>query len=175
MLYYISCNPRHYDELATGLQDVTKEVSELYEIEVDGKSYSLRYYLEILSTRLWLYAANDSCIWCKCHSKDRWNMQLKWSLSDTSKGARTKEEIKTLSKKPAKPAKQQYGCKQLPLFELIPTDCVEIDTLHLFLRIGDLLINLLILDLRRMASRDLSLSRHRQNHKCKVSNNIYDI
>jgi len=69
--------------------------------------------------------ADYSCIWCKCHSKDRWNMQLKWSLSDTSKGARSIEEIKTLSKKPAK---QQYGCKRLPLFESIPMDRVIIDT-----------------------------------------------
>lgn len=73
-------------------------------------------------------------------------MQLKWSLFDTSKGARSIEEIKILSKKPAK---QQYGCKRLPLFESIPMDRVIIDTLHLFLRIGDLLINLLIMDLRR--------------------------
>ena len=142
----------HYDELATGLQDIAKEVSELQEIEVDGKPYALRYYLggdwKFLALTCGLNAANAdySCIWCKCHSKDRWNMQLKWSLSDTSKGARTIEEIKTLSKKPAK---QQYGCKRLPLFESIPIARVIIDTLHLFLRIGDLLINLLILDLRR--------------------------
>ena len=35
----------HYDELAAGLQDIAQEVSELQEIEVDGKSYALRYYL----------------------------------------------------------------------------------------------------------------------------------
>jgi len=143
---------QHYDELAAGLQDIAQEVSELQEIEVDGNSYALRYYLggdwKFLALVCGLNAANAdySCIWCKCHSKDRWNMQLKWSLSDTSKGARSIEEIKTLSKKPAK---QQYGCKRLPLFESFPMDHVIIDTLHLFLRIGDLLINLLIMDLRR--------------------------
>ena len=31
----------HYDELAAGLQDIAQEVSELQEIEVDGKSYAL--------------------------------------------------------------------------------------------------------------------------------------
>ena len=36
-----------------------------------------------------------------------------------------------------------------PSFESIPMDRVIIDTLHLFLRIGDLLINLLIMDLQR--------------------------
>ena len=108
----------HYDELAAGLPDIAQEVSELQEIEVDGKSYALRYYLggdwKFLALVCGLNAANAdySCIWCKCHSKDRWNMQLKWSLSDTSKGARSIEEIKTLSKKPAK---QQYGCND-PLF-----------------------------------------------------------
>lgn len=34
----------HYDELAIGLHDV-KEVSQLEEIEVDGQSYALQYYL----------------------------------------------------------------------------------------------------------------------------------
>ena len=73
-------------------------------------------------------------------------MQNQWSLSDTTKGARTINEIETLLKKPPK---QRYGCVRAPLFPLIPIDHVIIDTLHLFLRIADILINLLILDIRR--------------------------
>jgi len=71
---------------------------------------------------------------------------MDWSLSDVSKGARTIYEIKTRMNKPIK---ERFGCDNIPIFESIPIDHVVIDTLHLFLRIGDLLINLLILDLRR--------------------------
>lgn len=48
-----------------------------------------------------------------------------------------------------KPIKERFGCDNSPIFESIPIDHVVIDTLHLFLCIGDLLINLLILDLCR--------------------------
>ena len=40
------------------------------------------------------------------------------------------------------------GCKKAPLFKFVPIDHVMIDTLHLFLRIADILINLLIQELR---------------------------
>ena len=42
--------------------------------------------------------------------------------------------------------------KHSPLFPLIPLDQVVIDSLHLFLRISDNLINLLILEFRRQYS-----------------------
>lgn len=69
-----------------------------------------------------------------------------WSLTSTANGARTVDKIKKLSKAPPK---KRYGCKEEPLFSKIPIDHVVIDTLHLFLRISDVLINLLIMDLLR--------------------------
>jgi len=142
----------HYEELKTGMQDIAKEVNELKAIELDGESYGVELFLggdwKFLALVCGLKAANAdfSCIWCKCHAHDRWNMDMDWSLSDVSKGARTIEEIKTRMNKPIK---ERFGCDNIPIFESIPIDHVVIDTLHLFLRIGDLLINLLILDLRR--------------------------
>ncbi len=65
--------------------------------------------------------------------------------TDTTKGARTLEEIETLS---GQSSKKNFGCLRKPIFS-IPTDHIIIDTLHLFLRIGDLLINMLITELRR--------------------------
>ena len=72
-------------------------------------------------------------------------MTKAWSAFDSSKGARTIAEIEILRKKPKS---QRLGCSQSPLFNFIPIDHV-IDMLHLFLRVADLLINLLIQDLRR--------------------------
>ena len=93
-------------------------------------------------------------------------MELKWSLIDTTKGARTIDEIQTLSKKGGR--QQHFGCVRAPIFPSIPIDHVMIDTLHLFLRIADLLINLLIIDLRRQdgieKGRVEKLDRTKQTH-----------
>ena len=74
-------------------------------------------------------------------------MKIEWSLTDQSKGAWTIEEIKEKSKL-GKRNKSRFNCCQAPLFPFIPIDHVVIDTLHLFLRISDNLIDLLICDLR---------------------------
>jgi hypothetical protein len=37
--------------------------------------------------------AKYACIWCKCASGDRWDMNKDWSAFDVSKGARTTDEI----------------------------------------------------------------------------------
>ena len=90
--------------------------------------------------------ATYACIWCKYPSYERHDMSKKWSITDTQKGARTTEEIvayHTNSKS------RRFGCLHPPLFPTIPIDQVIPDTLHLFLRITDVLFNLLITDIRR--------------------------
>ena len=67
-------------------------------------------------------------------------MELEWSISDPEKGekgARTVQEIK----EKCKLSKRKFNC---PLF---PMKRVVIDTLHLFLCVTNVLINLLIRDL----------------------------
>jgi hypothetical protein len=73
-------------------------------------------------------------------------MSKDWSAFDVSKGARTTDEIE----KKCKLSKAKcLSCSEVPIFKFIPIDHMIIDTLHLFLRVSDLLINLLIQDLRR--------------------------
>ena len=67
----------------------------------------------------------------------------KWSLTDKSLGARGSQEISKYAKS------KQYNCKTRPLFNFFPIDYVTIDTLHLFLRISDNLIERLIRELHR--------------------------
>lgn len=74
-------------------------------------------------------------------------MTLEWSISDTKKGARTTAEISEKSKL-SRRSKLRYNCCHEPIFSFIPLDRVIIDTLHLFLRGADVLINLLIRDLQ---------------------------
>jgi len=69
------------------------------------------------------------------------------SISDLNKGARTIQEISEKAKLPKK-SKLHFNCSETPIFSFIPIQRVVIDHLHLFLRISDVLINLLIRDLQ---------------------------
>lgn len=117
------------------------------------KVYNIQFFLggdwKYLATICGIESATAeySCIWCKCSKSQRANTDLDWSITDTSKGARTTKEIKEkamLSKR----STVRFSCCRAPLFPFIPMERVVIDTLHLFLRISDVLINLLIRDLR---------------------------
>ena len=72
-----------------------------------------------------------------------------WSITNEQEGARTIERIQELAKM-SKRGNQKYSCVRQPLFPSIPIDHVIPDVPHLYLRICDILINLLILDLRRL-------------------------
>ena len=61
-------------------------------------------------------------------------------------GARTIEENEQLSKEPR--SKEQFNISRAPLFPTIPLTNV-IDNLHLFLRVFDVLIHLLVDELKR--------------------------
>jgi len=66
-----------------------------------------------------------------------------------NKGARTIEEIENLSESAHKKGVETFGCIRQPLLPSIVVDHIVPHILHLFLRISDVLINLLILELRR--------------------------
>lgn len=163
-----------YENLASGLADIAKEISTLKSIKIQDKEYTLEYFLggdmKFLALVCGINAANGtySCVWCKCCAGDRWDMTKSWSFTDTSQGARTISEIETLSKKPASKC---LGCINIPIFKSIPIDHVVIDTLHLFLRVADLLINLLIMELRRQDGIDkatrVKLDRNKLTHLAK--------
>ena len=98
-----------------------------------------------------MYAGIDSatstypCIWCKCSSSERHDPTRKWSLLDSSKGARTVEESTDLAFGRGK----KFNVSHPPLFPEIPLKNVVIDNLHLFLRVADVLINLLVVEMKR--------------------------
>lgn len=90
-----------------------------------------------------------ACIWCTCPKEDRQKFNKQWSITDEKKGARTISSIISASKLPARSPKR-FNCSRTPLFPAVPIHRVIIDNLHLFLRVTDNLINLLILELRRL-------------------------
>ena len=108
-------------------------------------------------------------------------------MTNPKEGARTIEEIQKLAMLKKNKTNEKYGCIQQPLFTSIPIDKVVPDILHLFLRISDVLINLLILELRRLdgieksklqsfnRSVAVNVSNYEKflNETCKVSFHMY--
>ena len=158
--YHLLCllkEDESYDSLAQGLKNIIEEVSTVarHGLKVDECSYSVRFYLggdwKFLAMVCGLDSANSkySCIWCTCPKEERYNTAKEWSIQDTEKGARSIASIISASKLPAR-SPRKFNCSRSPLFKDVPIDRVIIDNLHLFLRVADNLINLLILELRRM-------------------------
>ena len=141
-----------YEYLSEAVKGIANEIQSIQSIIIDGHQFKIEFYLgadmKYLTICLGLQAVNAkySCIWCKCPAAERHDTSQSWcSVED---GGRTVEEIQhlaTLSKN-----KEKYGCIHQPLFPSIPIHRVIPDILHLFLRICDVLINLLILELRTM-------------------------
>ena len=175
-----------YEELAESLQDVVDEVSSLQTVTVDGTEFDIEVYLGAdlkflaIVTGIQSATATYSCVWCKCSAAERYKGNIHWSYSDTEKGARTISEIKKLSNQRSRRGVETYGCVSEPIFS-IPIDHIVPDILHLFLRISDVLTNLLILELRRLdgtekaqtfnrdKSANMAQYEHFLNHQCKIS------
>ena len=101
--------------------------------------------LEIFGNGVWV--AVSHIIWCKCPKKHCCDLTMSWPITDVAKGARTIGEIQQISKL-SKSSKHRYNCCHEPIFPFIPMHRVVIDSLHLFLRIADVLYKLLIRDLQ---------------------------
>ena len=139
----------NYDEIRHGLKDLINEMRTLSEIIVNGRTLNVVYYLggdwKFLACVCGIGAANSeyACIWCTCSKKERCKKEMSWSITDESKGARTVDKISVWQRR------GRYSCKNVPLFDFIPVKNVVIDVLHLFLRISDVLIQELIIELKR--------------------------
>ena len=143
--------PENYDSLMKGLSDLRNEVAHLKAIDVNDITYKINHtmggdwkFLAIV-TGIDSAKADFACIWCKCPKSQRHIIDKVWSISDMSHGARTIDKDCTLSKK----RKKEFNVSHKPLFPSIPLTHVVIDNLHVFLRVSDVLIDLLILELKR--------------------------
>lgn len=151
--------PENYDKLAESMADIRQDVESFTHVSVGTECFDIEWFLggdwKFLACVCGLGAATAShpCIWCKCQLYDKYNGRKEWSLSDTSKGARSIQEIQQTLNQRSRTV-ERCNVKHSPLFPSIPLDHVVIDSLHLFLRISDNLINLLILEFRRKDSID---------------------
>ena len=85
-----------------------------------------------------------ACIWYLCPKHLRNDVKKNWPLNDEETGnlSRTIQSITRDSKS------RRSNCQHKPLFEFIAMDHVIINTLHLFLRIADVLLEMLLLSLK---------------------------
>ena len=150
--------PESYDCLKLALEDIIEEVNNLQEIQVEDITFKITYYLggdwKFLAVVTGIDSASSehACIWCKCKKDDRGDIQRVWSLSDKEHGTRTIDENTELAQRPR--SRKAYNVSHEPLFQNIPLENVVIDNLHLFLRVSDVLIDLLVVELRRQDAID---------------------
>ena len=144
--------PESYESLKPALEDIIKEVEMTQTLSIKETVYSLEYYLGgdwkflAMVTGIDSASCEYACIWCKCPALERHITDEKWSISDTTCGARSIEENIRIATSHSK----QYNVSRQPLFPTIPLTRVVVDNLHMFLRVGDTLIDLLIGSLRTM-------------------------
>ena len=141
-----------YEYLSEALKGIASDIKSIKSLTINGQNFNIKFYLcadmKYLAICAGIQAANAkfSCVWCKCPAEQRHNTSKSWCTIE--EGTRTIDEIKRLALVKNKDSK--YGCIHQPLFPSVPINHIIPDILHLFLRISDTLINLLILDLRRM-------------------------
>ena len=82
----------------------------------------------------------------------RYDVGQMWSITDAALGARTIEETTEMAQLPK--SKRKHGVQNTPIFRTIPLHHVVIDNLHMFLRVADTLIDLLIVEMRRLDALD---------------------
>lgn len=143
-----------YKSMKAGLGDLIKEVESLKTITVGEHTFAIEYFMGgdwkflAMATGLDSASSTFACIWCKCPADQRANTIKKWSITDAVSGARTIEENIRLCS--SAPSTKRFNVSNLPLFPSIPLTNIIVDNLHLFLRVSDVLIDLLIVELRRL-------------------------
>ena len=142
LLAIVQC-PETGECIQKALKELTDEFNTLNSVEIDGKMVvieiggDLKFLNQV--TGIGGFASTFSCLWCRCPKVDRSDVAKKWFMTDTSKGARTIEEI-TKCAKMSNNSKTKFNCKSVHIFHSVPICKVIPDTLHLFRRIMDQLV-----------------------------------
>lgn len=177
-----------YDDLKPPIQFITSEISELDHIAWKNKAIKIEYFFcsdwKLTATVLGLYAAssNNPCIWCTASKSDFHKIEKKFSLEDPNFFCRTKSQHEEILNKNSK---IHLGYKQPNLLVNFDYKKCVIDTLHMFLRISDALISLLV---KKICSHDnicnktkIDFSKHLYvakyfdvlKNRCKIRVDVY--
>ena len=143
----------NYENLIVCFEELVDELAKLKTIKIGSHDVNLVFYYsgdwKMLAQSLGIQSANSKypCVWCKCCKDDFADKSLEWSITDPAKGARSHEELIKTVQLTCSSKTKKYGYDKLPFFkDIIPINRYMLDMLHLFLRISDTLINLLVKD-----------------------------
>ena len=109
-----------YDSMKIGLSDLRKQVKSLKSITVGEHTFAIEYFMGrdwkflAMATGLDSASSTFACIWCKCPADQRLNTKKKWSITNTTNGARTiKENVRLCS---SAPSTKRFNVSNQPLF-----------------------------------------------------------
>ncbi len=129
-----------YATIKNSLSDLLEKLSSIHQLEVDGVSYNIEYWLggdlKFISIILGVQAANGEypCPWCTCSKKNFscniHNICIDRKFNGDSLGTK--------------------GYKYEPILGFIKPENVIVDILHLFSRVSDKLTDLLLTELIQM-------------------------
>ena len=95
----------NYENLAESVEDIVSEMKCLDTSKVGDYTYSMCFFLgadmKFLALCVGIEAANStySCVWCKCPSTDRYDLEKNWSITDqVHGGSRSIDEIQRYAK-----------------------------------------------------------------------------
>ena len=141
-----------YETYKLALSDIVAEIQALTTITISDHTFDVQYYLGgdwkflAMCTGVDSATSTYACIWCHCPAAERHFTRCDWSLTNEGSGARTIEETIEI----ANSHRKRFNVSHLPIFPMIPLTRVVVDNLHMFLRVGDTLIDMLISSLRTM-------------------------
>jgi hypothetical protein len=119
------------------LKEIIEELQNFRELLINGIEYNIKYTLggdlKWLAIVTGINAANSDqpCPWCKFNKKNNDDLKKSWSISD-----RSHEESEA--------NQNSFGYKNQTLFKFIKFEEIVIDSLHLLLRITDVLFEKLL-------------------------------
>ena len=169
----------NYNLLKYGLKETIDEIKDLNSIKYNGSQITIKWFLggdyKFLLCVSGLDSANSThpCLWCITDKNSKHILSKKWSM--TKKGARTQALLKKWY------PKHQYNTSRPSLFPFIPIENTIVDPLHLFLRVTDRLLMLLVNECRRqdgLSQKTKKIIKDKNIHMTKLEtilsdNNIY--
>jgi hypothetical protein len=148
-----------YKTIKEAFSDVFKNINELVKVKKlslnEKDNIGLEFFLGgdykfiLLMLGLKSATSNYACSWCLVHKDNRWDMEHDLKYYNESPMHRTLKDIKDNAAK----KKDNYCCENEPLLDIDLTHIV-LDELHLLLRIMDVLIKNLILDVKEWDLRE---------------------
>lgn len=158
LLCVVKC-PETYDALKISFSEIIAEIKSLSFICIDERVFPIHFFfgadLKMVNIAYGLNSCNCTyfCIFCYCRAEDRADFSKFWSMLDPKGHPRSIAKCiqhANLKAASSRTKVQNFNCSHAPMFPFVPISNVIPDTLHLFLRISDILFLKFLGSLKRL-------------------------